>query len=79
LVISCSSLLSDEELKKRYDIAIKSKDWQTSALLLDEIIERNPNDKEAYFSRAIARTNATPSNLDGIISDLSTYIEAYPL
>lgn len=75
LLTSCTSNLSDQELKLQYDEAIGLKNWRKSIELLDEAIKRSPKNIEAYYSRAIVKTNYTPNNLDEIISDLSIYLE----
>jgi len=74
LLTSCTSNLSDQELKIQYDEAIGLKNWGKSIKLLDEAIKRNPKDTEVYFSRALVKTNYTPNSLDEIISDLSIYL-----
>lgn len=75
LFTSCTSNLSDQELKLQYEEAIGLKNWRKSIELLDEAIKRGPKNIEAYYSRAIVKTNYTPNNLDEIISDLSIYLK----
>lgn len=77
LLTSCTSNLSDQALKLQYEEAIGLKNWKKSIELLDEAIKRNPKNIKAYYSRAIVKTNYTPSSLDEIISDISIYLDTY--
>jgi len=76
--VACGNLLSDEELQERYQKASETKNWKAAKDLIDEYLERKPADAEAYFSRAKIATNVSPLDLQGIISDLSTYINRVP-
>ncbi|WP_298513403.1 hypothetical protein [uncultured Kordia sp.] len=77
LLFSCG--LSDEEVLERFQKATKSKNWKAAKDLIDEYLERKPNeDIEAYFSRARIATNIEPLDLEEIIADLNTYIENFP-
>ncbi|OUR98344.1 hypothetical protein A9Q86_14950 [Flavobacteriales bacterium 33_180_T64] len=78
LLLGCSTTLSDEDIKKRYDKALEAKNWKTVIELLDEIIERHPDNKESYYSRAIAKSNINPKDLKGVAEDLSTYLTYNP-
>ncbi len=78
LMVSCGNFLSDEELQERFQKAVEAKNWKASKDLLDEYLERKPEDIEAYFSRARIATNVTPLDAKGIIADLNTYIDKAP-
>lgn len=78
LMVSCGNLLSDEELQERFQKAAVAKNWKASKDLLDEYLERRPDDIEAYFTRARITTNVIPLDLKSIIADLNTYIENFP-
>ncbi len=78
LFFGCSSFLSDEELKERYDKAIGNKNWSAVIPLLDEVIARHPKQKENYYTRAIAKSNVNPKQTQGVIEDLSVYIDFAP-
>ncbi|PTX63757.1 leucine rich repeat (LRR) protein [Kordia periserrulae] len=78
IFITCGNLLSDEELQERYQKASESKNWKAAKDLIDEYLERKPEDIEAYFSRAKIATNVAPLDIKGIISDLNTYLEHVP-
>ncbi len=74
-LFSCKQPLSNEQLEEKYELAIKNKDWQNALELLNEVISRNPENGSPYFSRAFARTNITPQDLEKIIADLNKYLE----
>ena len=78
ILCSCGNLLSDEELETRYEKAMDRKDWSSAKSLIDERIIRNPETIDLYFGRAWLATNVSPLDIDGIISDLSTYINKKP-
>ncbi|WP_299273003.1 hypothetical protein [uncultured Psychroserpens sp.] len=78
IVIGCSSSLSDEELKERYDKALEAKNWKAVIELLDEIIEREPNDKNTYYTRALAKSNLEIPDPKGVAEDLTTYLSFDP-
>ena len=78
IVIGCSSSLSDEELKNRYNKALESKNWNAVVELLDEIIEREPNDKNTYYTRALAKSNLEIPDPKGVAQDLTTYLSFEP-
>lgn len=78
VTISCSNFLSDEELEKRYNKALDSKSWETVIELLDEVIKRNPENKDNYYTRAIAKSNAIPKDTKGVVEDLTSYIDENP-
>ncbi len=78
LLVTCSSSLSDEELKTRYNKALDSKNWQAIIELLDEIIKREPDVKDYYYSRAIAKSNINPKDVKGVVEDLTIYISYEP-
>jgi hypothetical protein len=77
-VVACGNLLSDEELRERYEKASDSKNWKAAKDLIDEYLQRKPEDIEAYFSRAKIATNVAPLDIKSIISDLNTYLEHVP-
>jgi len=54
---SCLSSLSDEELNQKWEKFCANRDWNSAMKYLGEIIERNPNESEVYFARAIANSN----------------------
>lgn len=78
LLTTCGNLLSDEELKERYQKALDAKNWKASKDLITQYLERIPEDTEAYFSRAKISTNVAPLDIPLIISDLTTFIDRNP-
>ncbi|WP_422107088.1 hypothetical protein [Winogradskyella sp.] len=70
--------MSDEELQIRFDEAYKSKDWEKSKALIDEVIERHPDSVEIYLTRAILSSNLKRKNQREITSDLTIYLDSFP-
>lgn len=78
LFFSCSKFLSDEELKQRLDKAYEKKNWEMAKPLLDEAIERYPDNLENYLSRAVISSNLHDKNYKNITSDLTVYLDSFP-
>ncbi|MEM6685225.1 MAG: hypothetical protein AAF617_05460 [Bacteroidota bacterium] len=76
--LACEKQLSNEELIVKFQEALRVKDWSAAKEYIDEHIKRNPDDIEAYYSRAKIGTNVTPLDLEQIIADLNKHIQKKP-
>ena len=73
---ACKGNLTDEELNQKYLDSVEKKEWSTSINYLNEIIDRHPETANAYFARALSKTNLKDDkNLDSILDDLDKSIE----
>jgi Leucine-rich repeat (LRR) protein len=77
IVLSCSTILSDEELKIRFDKAYKNQNWSSSKALIDEVIERQPDSIDNYVLRAIIISHLPQRDNAQIVKDLNVYLDTY--
>nr|WP_321221846.1 hypothetical protein [uncultured Psychroserpens sp.] len=77
-IISCTTYISDEELKQRFDKAYTDKNWESSKSLIDEIIVRDSTQSENYLTRALILSHLKNRDNTQIIEDLNVYLEAFP-
>lgn len=76
LLTACNGNLTDEELNQKYLKSVEKKEWSSSIKYLDEIIDRHPEMANAYFARALSKTNLKDDkNIDSILDDLDKSIE----
>lgn len=75
LVINCNSSLTDDELNQKYLESAEKRDWESAIVSLDELIERHPENADAFFARAVAKSNLkNETDLLSMLKDLNTTI-----
>jgi len=79
ITLSCGNRKSYEELNQDYLQAFEDKNWNKAIATLNILIERSPDDANAYFARAMAKSNLKEkTRTASVLRDLNHLISLEP-